>query len=380
MPQTRRERFRETMEHRAPERLILDLGGCPLSGIAAKPRVALMELLGIRPDPAHVPDTNSTALDERLLRALDIDTRAVGGILSPEVEGAGQISDSEHVDCWGVRRRFTGKHWEIVESPLADATIDDLDAYPWPDPERIDMAIIERFARAAKRLYEETDTVICGEHPVLGVLELGCWVCGYETFLSRMALDPDFVLRFFDRYFEFQRRVIELYYPAIGPYIHYTSSGDDFATQLASFISPGMFRRLVKPYMTERIRLTRQYTDAAFLHHSCGNVFHLIPDLIDCGVQILNPIQPCAPEMAPASLKEAYGDRIVFHGGVDTQGLLPRATPEEVAAATGEMLGVLARHGGYIFAAAHEIQEDVPAENVLATFTAAREYRTRELQ
>lgn len=375
MSQTRRQRFQATMEHRAPDRLILDLGGCPLSGMAPKPRAALMELLGIHPDASFVRDTNSTALDERLLQSLDIDTRAVGGILSPPADGAGRVSETEEVDCWGVRRRFTGKHWEIVHSPLANATLEDLEDYPWPDPEAIDTGRIEHFGESARRLYEETDYVICGEHPVLGVMELGCWVCGYETFLTYMRIEPDFVLRFFDRYFEFQRRVIELYYPAIGPYIHYTSSGDDFATQLASFISPEMFRRLIKPYMAERIRLTRQYTTAAFLHHSCGNVFHLIPELIDCGVQILNPIQPCAPEMAPERLKSAYGARIVFHGGVDTQELLPRGTPDEVAEHTRQILRVLAREGGYIFAAAHEIQEDVPAANVLAAFTAARDFR-----
>ncbi|MGI6352465.1 MAG: uroporphyrinogen decarboxylase family protein [Armatimonadota bacterium] len=374
MAQSRRERFKETMEHRTPERLVLDLGGCPLSGIAAKPRAALMDLLGLDPDPAYTSDANSTRLDERLLRALDIDTRAVGEILFPQSEQAGRVSDVETIDPWGVRRRFTGRHWDIVYSPLANATAEDLEAYPWPDPESIDTARIERFGEVARKLYEETDYVICGEHPIFGVLEMGCWVCGYETFLTQMIAEPDFVLRFFDHVFEFQRRVIELYYPVVGPYIHFTSSGDDFATQLASFISPAMFRRLIKPYMTERIQLTRKYTRAAFLHHSCGNVFHLIPDLIDCGVEILNPIQPCAPEMEAEGLKSAYGERIVFHGGIDTQEVLPRATPNEVEESTHDTIAVLAKDGGYVFAAAHEIQDDVPPENVIAAFRAAREF------
>ena len=113
-----------------------------------------------------------------------------------------------------------------------------------------------------------------------------------------------------------------------------------------------MFRRLIKPYMTERIQLTRKYTRAAFLHHSCGNVFHLIPDLIDCGVKILNPIQPCAPEMEAESLKSANGERIVFHGGIDTQEVLPEPPPTKSRSTPTPSRP--SQDGGYVFAAAHE--------------------------
>lgn len=181
-----------------------------------------------------------------------------------------------------------------------------------------------------KQLWEAGEYVICAEHPVYGVFELGCWMCGFEDFLVKVIADPDFVKKLFDKILKYQRRVIELYYGAVGPYIHYTSSGDDFATQESMFLSLDCFRELVKPCFKERVAYTKRFTDAKFLHHSCGNVSALIPDLVDCGVEILNPIQPCAPEMAPEALKARYGSQVVFHGGCDTQKLLPFGTEESI--------------------------------------------------
>lgn len=220
---------------------------------------------------------------------------------------------------------------------------------------------------------ENSDYVICGEHPVYGIFELGCWMCGFEDFLMKSVLDTDFVKRFFEIILEYQRKIIEVYYGAIGPYVHYTSSGDDFATQASSFISPDMFRELIKPYFKERISYTKKFTQAAFLHHSCGNVYHLIPELIDSGVEILNPIQPVSEDMNPEKLKNSYGDRICFHGGIDTQAILPFGTEGEIRNEVKRVIDVMSQYGGYIFAAAHNIQEDVPPENLVRMFKFARE-------
>jgi uroporphyrinogen decarboxylase len=173
---------------------------------------------------------------------------------------------------------------------------------------------------------------------------------------------------------DYQKQVIEIYYGALGKYIHYTSSGDDFATQSSLFVSPEMFRSLIKPYFKERIRYTKTFTDAAYLHHSCGSVFPLIEDLIDCGVDILNPVQPKAKDMGPELLKKTYGDKMVFHGGIDTQEILPFGTKENIEASVRGTIEILNKNGGYIFAAAHNIQEDVPPENLVAMLEAARKY------
>ena len=182
---------------------------------------------------------------------------------------------------------------------------------------------------------------------------------------------------FQDQRFAGEKKVTERFYPAVAPYIDYTSSGDDFATQADLFISPQHFADLVAPYFKERIRFTRQYTNAAYLHHSCGNVSKLIPQLMDCGVEILNPIQPTGAPMQPAILKANFGRDIVFHGGLDTQAVLPNGTQESVTQAVNDLLDVMQPGGGYIFAAAHNLQADVPPENIVTMFRAARAWKQK---
>jgi uroporphyrinogen decarboxylase len=373
---SRRDDFNRTLQHKQPERVILDFGGNPLSSMEGSSMRNLLAYLGY--------DANSKEdallfgrvrrIDERILKHFDVDTRSVGTILKPQESLFRKISPAEYIDEWGIHRVFTGQYWDISEHPLKDATMSDLENFHWPDPESVDRAEIQSYADLAERIQKETDYVICAEHPVYGIFELGCWMCGFDDFLYRMAAEKEFVHRFYEIVLEYQKKVIEIYYGALGNLVHYTSSGDDFATQTSLFFSPAMFRELVAPYFSERIAYTKRYTEAAFLHHSCGNVFPIIDDLIKCGVDILNPIQPGSPEMQPANLKASFGDRIVFHGGVDTQQVLPGGTPESIDRAVRDILSVLNKDGGYIFAAAHNIQEDVPPQNVARMLEAARKY------
>lgn len=366
---TRREAFRSILSHQTPDRVLLDLAGCPLSGLSDEAAHSLYEYMGY---------TGSDGENmERLLVDLDIDTRGVGSIFVPEKSNFRRLSANSYIDAWGIERRYTGIYWDFVTTPLADADIDDLERYPWPDPDTIPQQAIDAVAARAKFLHEETDYVVCASHPVYGVFELGCWMCGFEEFMVRMLTDEPFVHRFFEIVLNYQKKVIKRYYPAIAPYIDYTSSGDDFATQKDLFISPDLFRRLIAPYFKERIAYTKQFTDAAFLHHSCGNVYRLIPQLIECGVEILNPIQPTGDAMHPARLKKDFGQQIVFHGGLDTQAVLPMGTETTIRTAVNDLLDVMQPQGGYIFAAAHNLQGDVPPENIVAMFRAARAWKGR---
>lgn len=374
---TRRTDFIKTLQHQQPDNLLLDLGGNPLSSMEGQSMHKLLEFLGFEAaeaDNAALSFGRVRRLDERLLKYFDIDTRSVGTILTPAKSLYKKISENEYIDEWGIRRVFTGMYWDIVDYPLKNATSADLKRYPWPDPQSLDPEEIAGYAAAAQRLYQETDYLICAEHPVYGIFELGCWMCGFDDFLLKMAMDPDFIHAFFQIVLQYQKEIIAIYYGALGRFIHYTSSGDDFATQTSLFVSPPMFQELIKPYLKERIDYTRKYTGAAFLHHSCGSVFPIVPDLIDCGVDILNPIQPLAKNMEPQKLKENYGQQIVFHGGIDTQSILPFGTRETIEKTVKETIDILNRDGGYIFAAAHNIQEDVPPQNLVYMFEAARKY------
>lgn len=370
---SRRADFTKILNHETPERLILDLGGNPLSSMEGDSPDKLLKFLGYTPDEKeNLPFGKGHKIDDRILEYLDIDTRSVGTILTPSDSLYEQLSENLYIDEWGIKRKFTGMYWDIVEYPLKGTTSDDLDDFKWPNPKSIDFSLIEKYAQTAKNFYENTDYVICGEHPVYGIFEIGCWMCGFDDFLIKMAIDEDYIKKFSEIYLEYQRTVSEYYYKEVGPYIHYTSSGDDFATQTSLFMSPDMFRENIKPYFKERVKFTKEMTDAAFLHHSCGNVHDIIDDLIDSGVDILNPIQPTNEMMNPERLKREFGERIVFHGGLDTQDVLPFGTEETVKAAVDKLISTMNNDGGYIFAAAHNIQPDVPPENVIHMFEAAR--------
>jgi uroporphyrinogen decarboxylase len=214
--------------------------------------------------------------------------------------------------------------------------------------------------------------VVCARHPYFGVLELGCWMCGFDDFLYRMAGEPEFVQRFFGIILDYQHRVDEIYYAAVGPYIHFTTSGDDFGSQNSPLLSPAMFHDAVLPCLARRISHIREFTHAAFFHHSCGAIRPLIPDLINAGVDILNPLQPQAAGMEPEALKRDFGGSLTFYGGIDTQRILPLGTPDEVAAETRRVIRALGGSGGYILSAAHHLQSDVPAENVIAMYREGR--------
>ena len=370
---TKRENFKRIIQHENPDHVMIDLGGCPQSRMETGCEKRLLEFLGYSSREKDA-SPGSKRTDENLLKYFDVEVRSVGGMIKPVKSLYRKISDNEYIDHWGIRKRYTGLYWDIIKSPLRGADLDDIKAYPWPDGNDIDYALIEGYAQEAKNLYDNTDFVICAEHPVYGIFEMGCWLFGFDDFLMKLALKPECVIYFFDRFLEYQKKVISTYYSALGPYIHYTSSGDDFATQNGPFISPEMFEELIAPYFKERISYTKSFTSAAYLHHSCGSVIKLLPQLIDCGVDILNPMQPRARNMDFENIKRQFGDKIVFHGGLDTQETLPFLNHDEIEAEVHRLMNTLGVDGGYIFAAAHNIQEDVPPQNIITMFEAAKKY------
>jgi uroporphyrinogen decarboxylase len=365
-----RERFARMMAHQPADRVPIDLDGTSLTSLSSNVAAKVKAHLKI----AETSADGNAAQNERLLEALEVDFRRVGGLIA---SGDRPIPGKPgfRSDMWGVVRAWTGQYWDIVHSPLKGATIQDLEAFPWPDAALwIHEAELERYQAEARRLWERTGYVVVAEHPVYGVFELACWMCGFDDFLWRLAGDQPFVRAFFTKALDLQKRFIEPYYRALGPFIHLTTSGDDFGMQTGPFMSPTAFHRLILPYFSERIAFTRQFTPAYYWHHSCGSVYDLLPDLIEAGVDILNPIQPGAFRMEPERLKADFGDRLVFHGGFDTQNVLPFGTVQTIENEVRRVMDALKPGGGFIFSAAHNIQDDVPPENVLTLFRAAKQF------
>ena len=355
------QRFQACMQHQTPDRPPLDLGATTLTGMRPGCQKRLADLLGFR---GSAQPSNS-GVDARILEWAGTDFRGVGAIINLPSPLTRQVSETRTIDCWGIQREMIYGEWQITRAPLQGATRLDLEQFPWPQAQ-VDEALLRKWEQEARRLQHEGRYVVIAEHPVYGILELGCWMCGYDDFMMKMAADPDFVRDFFERVLAIQLAVIDAYYGALGPYLHLTTSGDDFGTQRGAFLSPRMFGELIAPYFTERIARTKQLTPGYYWHHTCGAVARLLPQLIDCGVDILNPVQTSAAGMDPAQLKSACGDRLVFWGAVDVQQLLPRATPDEVRQEVKRLIEVLGKDGGYVVAPAHEVQEDVPPENIMS--------------
>ena len=362
---TKRERFEKTVRHEQADRVPMDFAGMSLTGVS-HPHVieGVAALLGVEPELHAVQ------------RALDTDFTNVGCIFNPDIP-YNFSSPTRRVDCWGVERSDTGLYWDITRSPLRDADESDLDEFHWPQAAAIPQEEFDALREKAKRLYYDSDLVVIGEHPTYGCMELGCWMCGFDDFLYRLLAEPEFVEKFFGYVWQYQKDVIERYYEAVGPYIHLTSSGDDFGTQNGLFLSPDCFRELIAPMYKKRIALTKQLTKGYYFHHTCGSVFRLMDQFIEVGIDIQNPIQPGAFEMEPERLKAAYGDRLTFWGGIDEQQLLTHGTPEQVRAEVQRILSILWVDGGYVLSPSHNLQVDVPPENVVAMYEAAREFCAR---
>ena len=364
-----RERFDACMNHRQPDRPPFDIGATCLTSMRRQTELA--DFLGLPGDPKPI---GAWGFDERIMEWAGVDFRGVGQIVQLPSVHTKDISETCKVNCWGIRKELIDNEWQITDNPLRGADESDLEKFKWPDP-RVDEALLARWAAEAKALKEKGRHVVIAEHPVLGIMELGCMMFGYEDYLCNLAAEPDLIRRFNDRVLQIQLSVIQQYYSVLGPYIDLTISGDDFGTQQGPLISPEMFGEFIAPSFTERIRQTKGIAGCYYWHHSCGSIFDLLGKIIECGVDIINPVQVSAAKMNPASLKNTFGERVVFWGAMDVQQFLPYASPEEVCAKTHELVSVLGKNGGYVMAPAHEMNTDIPLENIVAWVEALNEFK-----
>jgi uroporphyrinogen decarboxylase len=183
--------------------------------------------------------------------------------------------------------------------------------------------------------------------------------------------NPTFAEDLLDRILQVETDIAETFLDAVGDTLDVFAFKDDFGMQSGPLMSLSMFRRVLKPRMRSYLDAVRRRTKAKIWFHSCGSVYYVIPDLIDLGIDILNPVQVAARDMEPARLKREFGKHLCFWGGIDTQHTLPHGTPREVEEEVSKRLEELNVGGGYVLASVHNIEADVPGENVWAMFQAA---------
>ncbi len=376
-----RERLLTALSHCEPDRIPLDLGSTQVTGIHTVAYQNLRMALGMPPVEAQLCDAiqQLASPDDDVVERLGVDVRGLfplnshnWRIVNRDVENAW-----EYTDEWGITHRRLkpdGLYYSVVRSPLCHATItlEDIRAHSWPltgDPQRI--AGLREQALA----YRTQGKAVMIKGVLAGIFEMSQRVRGMENILMDLASDETIASAFLDKMLELKLAFWETALPRLADVVDVISEADDYGTQTSQLISPRMFRQFFKPRLkTLFARIKQLAPNAKLFFHSCGNVRPLIPDFIEIGVDILNPVHIRATGMEPLALKRDFGKDIVFWGGgVDTQGVLPGGTPQQVRDDVRRNIEALAPGGGYVFNTVHNIQADVPPQNMLALFEALHE-------
>jgi len=381
-PLTPRERVLTALAHREPDRVPIDLGGNQ-TGIHKDAYRVLLDHLGFDEVVEIMDPVQQLARpSEAVLRRLRVDTRYVHAGAGEGFEGGitqarrGGRLWHDLVDEFGVRWSMPDDsplYMDITYHPLADATVDDLADYPWPKGD--DPARFEGLRDRALSIREGSPphAVVSG---IAGVVYETCWYLrGLEQWFMDMLERPAFCAALLDHILAFWLGWFRLFLEEAGDVVDVITLGDDIAGQGGPLFRPEFYRQVVKPRQKRLVEFTKTRTDARVWYHTCGACKTFIPDLLDNGIDILNPVQISAHDMDPADLKARFGDRLVFWGGaIDAQHVLPTADPDTVREHVRRNLEAFMPGGGYVFNNVHNIQAGVPGENILAMYDAACEF------
>ncbi len=401
---TSRQRLLKALNHETPDRVPIDLGGFQ-TGIHRHAYAQLLAHLGIRDEMTILDPVQQLARPcERLLEQFHVDIRYVmahgpesfkGGIeqntrdsrlwhdLKDEFGvvwsmpmgdcGGGEgVPPSENKAKMASPREDAGLYMDISHHPLANATIADLADYPFPkgdDPTRF-----SGLREQAQTLRRETPYAL--STGIGGVIYEICWYLrGLERWFMDMIENPAFCEALLDRTLAFWMGYYTEFMKEVGDLVDVVMIGDDIGGQSGPLFSPSFYRRVVKPRQKKLVQHIKSLTSAKIWYHTCGSVRQLIPDLLDNGIDILNPVQISAADMDPRDLKAEFGDKLVFWGGgIDTQRVLSFASPDEVKQYVRRNLEAFKPGGGYVFNSVHNVQAGVPPENITALFAAAHQY------
>ncbi len=376
-----RERVLCALGHREADRIPLDLG----AGICCKMHVAfyrrLLEHLGLVEDVRICNRTGQTAFaSDAVLELLGCDVRTP---FSPflRAEGGGEEwEDREYFyfrDDWGTGYRMPKSnplYYDMCDFPLAAAGEKERASHPWPEPGRIDPCGVAQAQAYQAAGYPVTFV----DHYANGFLQTGPRLYDFDNWLMMLAGEEDEARRHLDRLLEQKKIHYDRVLSHYGPAVDVVCESDDLGIQTGPFIAPAMFRDLFKPYWRNLFAFIRERSKAKILLHSCGSCVAMLGDLVDAGLDIINPVQISAADMHPLRLKREFGRDLVFWGGgVDTQRVLPKGTPAEVRENVKRNIGALAEGGGFVFATVHNVQADVPVANFMAmweTFMDNRDY------
>ena len=371
-----RERILTTLNHKEPDKVPFDLAGSTWTGITNGAYQNLRVFLGKQHEDPEWSDVIQQIVipSEEILEALKVDTRGLFPLTSHNWDVYKKLTDKgdnwEYFDEWGFTHHFpkTNGHWfSLVEHPMENSIPDEhvIKSYKWPDAsdkERINGL------REKAITFKEQGKIVMLKGLCAGVFEMHQRFRGMSNAMVDSFMNPEFSDRLIGRIADLKIEFWEMALAELEDVVDVIAEADDYGTQESQLIDPEHFRQFYKPHIKRIITAMKQKApNAKIMFHSCGNVRPIIPDFIEIGIDILNPVHIKATGMEPLQLKKDFGNDIVFWGGgVDTQKILPTGTVEEVIEDVKKNIEALAPGGGFIFAAVHNIQSEVPPRNILA--------------
>jgi uroporphyrinogen decarboxylase len=380
MRMTPRERVLTAINHEEPDRVPIIIGTSNTTSLKYPPYVGLKKLLGIETEDRYIydwPELGTILPEEVIIQRLHGDARGVLDRYPQWIydRNKARPAHSPFLDDWGSGQSevepgvwFPGVH------PMRDVkTIAEIENYPWPDMN--DPSRVAHVKEEVNKLASQNQYAIIGTPWLLFPLERAFAMQGMDTFLLNLAMEPEFAEALLKKIAELCKTLMGHFLDAAGDNLDIIKIGDDIGTQESLLMSPKMYRRILKPIHADYISYIKERTKAKVFFHTDGDVFDLIPDFIEIGVDILNPIQTSAGKMANLTeLKSRFGDKLTFCGAVDTHHILPHGTIQDVRNEVKRVIDIMAPGGGFMVASVHTIMDEVPPENILAMVDAVEEF------
>ncbi len=413
---TKRERVLRAIQHKEPDRVPVDLGAMRSTGITAVAYSRLKEHLGIRHGHTYVYDVVQQLAqpEQAILDYVESDVVDLGRAFLTEPDDwkeftlpdgspakipayadfvpheGGWLAKNKDGEIIGVmpkgayylsQTNFPLKDWDGSDLSVLDRLPDLMDNVTWsalptaPYHKPLSPKHLADIRGRAKHLYESTDYAVMVAFGG-NLLEWGQYLCRFDQFLMDIIENPKKVVALLDKLVEMHLGNLEKLLPAVDGYVQIIQMGDDLGTQLALEISPKIYREVFKPRQRLIFDAVKKHSALHLFLHSCGSIVDILPDLIEIGVEIINPVQTSARGMDPQKLKEEFGKYLTFWGGgCDTQRVLPLASPVETEEHVKERIGIFAPGGGFVFTQVHNIMPHLPLQNVVAMYDAVKKYR-----
>jgi uroporphyrinogen decarboxylase len=375
MSWTPRERVLAALAHEEADRVPIDLGGAEFTSIIYPAYEKLKAYLGMDHETKMMSRLHSVVHPhEDILRMFGVDTR---NVFPGSYQGGHQVDvdDNCFIDLFDVTWNRTVDtddcHFLHTDGPFYNMkpSVEAVEAFDWPDPDN--PGIVEGLRERVDEIKALGDYFVCHYLPG-GFVHRGYAMRGFEAYLKDIYKNREFLLSLIDHLTDFWVRVAHNTISAVGPEnVDGVFFGEDLGTQDGCMFDPdSIYAQYFKPRHRRMVEAVKSMGDIKVCYHCCGSAYQFIDHLIDIGVDALNPVQVTAKNMEPERLKADFGDRITFWGGINTQQILPFGTPEEVTAEVHRIINILGRNGGYILNAIHNIQPEVPPENIVAMFEA----------